>query len=276
MIGIVGSSGQLGSALIRVLPGAIPLPRSVLDLSKPNQLRTGLEEIHCDTLINCAAYTAVDRAETDESAARLVNAESVGVMAAWAQERSTRFVTISTDYVFDGLKGRPYVESDETNPMTAYGRTKLAGEQLALAANPDCLILRTAWLMSGTHRNFISTILGLAKDGPVSVVDDQRGSPTFANDLAIHTVRLLESQASGIVHATNQGSTTWFGLARAAAVLAGIDPERIQACSTEEFPRPARRPANSVLVSERYAGVEPMPPWKASLPEVVAGVLSWN
>lgn len=275
MIGIVGSSGQLGSALMGLLPGAIPLPRSVLDLSKPGQLRIALEEIRCDTLINCAAYTAVDRAETDEPAARSVNAESVEVMASWAQERNTRFVTYSTDYVFDGLKGRPYVESDETNPVTAYGRTKLAGEQLALAANPDCLILRTAWLMSGTHRNFISTILRLAKDGSVSVVDDQRGSPTFANDLAIHTVRLLEAQASGIVHATNQGSTTWFGLARAAAALAEIDPERIQPCSTEEFPRPARRPANSVLVSERYTQMESMPFWEASLRDAVEGVLSW-
>ena len=275
MIAVTGVTGQLGAAFLRAIPDAVGLNRQALDLSLPETVSEALETLEVSTLINCGAYTAVDAAETDEAAARAVNAESVGIMAAWAKRRNVKLVTYSTDYVFDGRAQQPYVESDEPNPASAYGRTKLRGEELALGNNEETLIIRTAWVLSGSHRSFISTILGLVREKPISVVNDQRGCPTFVDDLAAHTLRLLDLDATGIVHATNQGSTTWFGLARAAVELAGMDPSRVSPCSTDEFPRPAPRPANSQLHSERYVEVAKMPPWEHSLPEAVDQILSW-
>lgn len=275
MIVIAGAAGQLGSAFVRLLPDASGQTRSNLDLAAPDEMRDRLDELRCDLLINCAAYTAVDQAEADEPTAMTVNAHAVGVMAQWAKERSVRFVTYSTDYVFDGSKVGPYVESDAPNPQSVYGRSKLLGEQLTLNANPDALIVRTSWVISGTHPNFVSTILRLARDKPVGVVDDQHGSPTIAADLAAHTLRLLDVSATGLVHATNRGETTWFGLAQEAADLAGIDRDRITPCTTADFPRPAPRPANSILASERYPLAGEMPVWSDSLPGVVDGVLGW-
>ncbi|MBK5267923.1 MAG: dTDP-4-dehydrorhamnose reductase [Acidimicrobiia bacterium] len=275
MIAVTGATGQLGSAFLRLLPDAAGLTRADLDLTRPDLLRERLDRLHCDTLINCAAYTAVDQAETDEPTAEAVNARSVEVMARWAADRSARLVTYSTDYVFDGTKSGAYVESDLPNPQSAYGRTKLLGEQVATQANPDCLVVRTSWVISGTHPSFVSTILRLVRERPISVVDDQHGSPTLADDLASHTLRLLDIAATGLVHATNEGATTWFHLAQAAAELAGIEPDRISPCTTAEFPRPAPRPANSLLVSERYPDVGPMPPWRESLPSAVEQILTW-
>lgn len=275
MIAVTGATGQLGSAFLRLLPDASGLTRADLDLTRPDLLRERLDRLRCDTLINCAAYTAVDQAETDESTAEAVNALSVKVMAEWAADRSVRLVTYSTDYVFDGTKSGPYVESDLPNPQSAYGRTKLLGEQLATDANPDCLVVRTSWVISGTHPNFVSTILRLVRERPISVVDDQHGSPTLADDLASHTLRLLDIAASGLVHATNEGATTWFRLAQAAAELAGIEPDRISPCTTAEFPRPAPRPANSLLASERYPEVGRLRPWRESLPSAVEQILTW-
>ena len=260
---------------MRMLPNAVGLTRSEVDLSDPGALRRSLDKLSCETLVNCAAYTAVDDAETDESAAKVVNADSVGIMADWAATRAVRFVTFSTDYVFDGSKVGAYVESDSPNPESAYGRTKLAGEQLVREANPDALILRTAWVISGTHPNFVATILRLAREKEISVVDDQHGSPTIADDLAHHAMQLVNAGATGVVHATNPGATTWYGLARAAAELAGLDFDRISPCTTADFPRPAPRPANSLLVSGRYEQVGVMPEWRASLPAVVEGILNW-
>lgn len=275
MILVTGASGQVGSAFVRLLPEAIGLTRSEVDLSDPGALRRSLDNLSCDVLINCAAYTAVDDAETDEPAAMVVNAESVGIMADWAATRGVRFVTFSTDYVFDGSKAGAYVESDTPNPKSVYGRTKLAGEQLAREANSDALIVRTAWVISGTHPNFVATILRLAREREISVVNDQHGSPTIADDLARHSMRLVNAGATGVVHATNPGATTWYGLARASAELAGLDVDRISPCTTSDFPRPAPRPANSLLISERYEQVGSMPNWRDSLPAVVEGVLSW-
>jgi len=275
VIAVTGASGQVGSAFIRLLPNAVGLTRSEVDLSDPAALRRSLDKLSCETLVNCAAYTAVDDAETDEPAATAVNADSVGIMADWAATRAVRFVTFSTDYVFDGTKAGPYVESDSPNPKSAYGRTKLAGEQLVREANPDALIVRTAWVISGTHPNFVATILRLAREKDISVVNDQHGSPTIADDLARHSMQLVNAGATGVVHATNPGVTTWYGLARAAAELAGLDVDRISPCTTADFPRPAPRPANSLLVSERYEQVGVMPDWQDSLPEVVEGILTW-
>jgi dTDP-4-dehydrorhamnose reductase len=279
MIGTVvtGSTGQLGTAFRPLLPDAVFLTRSDLDLSAVDRIGTTLDSLNPEMLINCAAYTAVDAAETDQAAAFTVNAAAVEAMAAWCATRGARFVTFSTDYVFDGTANRPYAESDPTCPINAYGRTKEAGERLALAANPASLIIRTSWLISGTHRNFVSAILDRARHGTVRVVDDQHGCPTIADDLAACTLRALTADATGILHLTNQGATTWYELARRAVELAGVDPSMVEPTTSEAFPRPALRPRWSVLDSERLEQLnqEPLPPWQYSMPSVVERVLGW-
>jgi dTDP-4-dehydrorhamnose reductase len=178
--------------------------------------------------------------------------------------------------VFDGRAGRPYLESDETNPISAYGRSKLAGEQLALGANPAALVIRTSWLISGTHPNFVATMLRMAEEGrPSRVVNDQYGCPTVARDLARATLTAIEAEVSGVLHLTNQGPTTWFDLAQASIRSAGLDPDMVTACTTAEYPTAATRPAYSVLGSERASqlGLD-LPEWIESLPDVVAELLS--
>ena len=275
MILVTGASGQLATAFRSLLPSARFLSRGDLDLSKPNEVAPLLDDLRPELLINCAAYTAVDAAESDEEAARAVNAFSAGEMAGWAARHDAKLVTFSTDYVFDGSSPQPYVESSIPNPMSAYGRTKLEGERLVTAACPTALIVRTSWVISGTHSNFVSTMLGLVVDRELRVVDDQRGCPTISDDLAAATMAALDADAAGVLHLTNSGATTWYGLARAAVDMAGYDPDRISPCTTEEFPRPAPRPANSELGSERLAelGLAPLPAWEASLPGVVASTL---
>lgn len=201
----------------------------------------------------------------------MVNGESVGVMARWAEAHDALFVTFSTDYVFDGVGTRPYVESDPTDPVNAYGRSKLAGELATVDAGGRSLIVRTSWVISGTHPNFVATMLRLARERELRVVDDQRGCPTVVDDLAAATLRAIEAEATGHLHLTNQGDTTWFELARTAVELAGIHG-RIDPCPTSEYPTPATRPAYSVLGSERVEalGIEPLAHWRESLPGVVA------
>ena len=278
MILVTGGTGQLGAAFRSLIPGGVFPGREALDLSRPGTLVDAVDALDPDAIINCAAYTAVDAAEDDEETARIVNAVAVGELARCAARRSTPLVTFSTDYVFDGTAGRPYVESDPTSPINAYGRSKLAGERLALEAHPGAFVVRTSWVMSATHPNFLLSILRRATgdDGEIGVVDDQHGSPTFVDDLARSVLQALERGGSGLLHLTNTGSTTWFGLARKAVEMAGLDPERIVPITTAEYPRPARRPAYSVLGSERLAGLglDPLPAWQESLPGVVHGLMS--
>jgi dTDP-4-dehydrorhamnose reductase len=225
-------------------------------------------------IVNCAAYTAVDRAEQEEAIATVINGAAVGVMAEYAALARIPIVTYSTDYVFPGTSEKSYLESDATAPVNAYGRSKLAGEQLALSSYPGALVIRTSWVISGTHPNFVATMLRLASEQEeLNVVDDQMGCPTIASDLAAATAQALSVGASGVVHLTNQGATTWFHLARAAVNLAGRDSNKIRPCTTAEFPTPAARPAFSVLGSERREplGIDALPHWRSSLPSVVAG-----
>jgi dTDP-4-dehydrorhamnose reductase len=184
-------------------------------------------------------------------------------------------VTYSTDYVFDGTARQPYVESSPTAPINAYGRTKLEGEELALGHHPRSLIVRTSWVISGTHSNFVGTMINLARRQDLTVVDDQVGCPTVADDLAAATLAALDEDATGILHLTNVGETTWYRLARQSLEIAGLDPERIQPCTTDDFPTKAARPVYSALGSERRetAGIPPLPSWQASLPGVVRGQL---
>jgi dTDP-4-dehydrorhamnose reductase len=273
VIVVTGVSGQLGSAFRRRLgDGARYLTRADLDLTDVASIRPVIEELRPAVVVSCAAYTAVDRAEEDGEMARLVNATAVEELATVTKDIGARLVTFSTDYVFDGTKEGPYVETDEPHPINAYGRTKLEGERLALAANPQTLVIRTSWVLSGTHPNFAATMLQLVAAGQVSVVDDQRGHPTLVDDLVAATLDAVEVGATGTLHITNRGTTTWFGLAREIAELAGLDVDRVQRVSTDEFPRPAPRPANSVLDSVRFdeLGLAPLPDYHQSLDQAVA------
>jgi len=269
---VTGAAGQLGSAFRRRLGDeARYLTIDDLDLADTSKIGEVITGFDPTMVINCAAYTAVDRAEDDEETARAVNATAVGELAAATAAAGATFVTFSTDYVFDGTKDGPYTEDDQPSPINAYGRTKREGERAAIAANPQALVIRTSWLMSGTHPNFASTMLRLIGEGTVQVVDDQRGHPTFVNDLAQGTLAALDAGASGVLHLTNGGVTTWYGLAREIAAVAGLDVERVQPTSTREFPRPAARPANSVLDSIRLEelGLDPLPDYGESLQSAV-------
>jgi dTDP-4-dehydrorhamnose reductase len=262
VIAVLGSGGQLGSAFARLLGDeASLLTRSDLDLRNHDGIRAWVQSARPAVILNCAAYTAVDAAESDQHMARAVNALAVGALAQACSVTGTRLVTFSTDYVFNGRKETPYVESDPPDPLNVYGATKSEGESLAFALGTDVLIVRTSWVMSGTHPSFLSKMLELIAAGSVRVVDDQRGRPTFVDDLAVGTMSALETEATGLLHLTNEGDTTWFELARQIAELAGLDPGRVEPCTSEEFPRPAQRPHNSRLDSERRdpLGLAPLP-----------------
>jgi dTDP-4-dehydrorhamnose reductase len=275
VIVVTGALGQLGTAFrARLCDDAQYLDIDEVDLTDAAAIRPALTALEPTLVINCAAYTAVDQAEEDEATARLINATAVGELAAVSHDLEAGFVTFSTDYVFDGTNPDPYVETDDPNPISAYGRTKLEGEGLAVAAHPGALVIRTSWLMSGTHPNFAATMLRLIADGRVQVVDDQTGHPTFVDDLAAATLAAVDVGASGILHLTNQGTTTWFGLAREIAELAGLDVERVQPVGTDAFPRPAPRPANSVLDSQRLSGLglSALPDYHMSLAAALKGL----
>jgi len=271
---VTGGSGQLGTALSRLWPDAFYPSSSELDLARPDDLFEQVAKWKPALIVNCAAYTQVDHAEHHEATAFAVNGVAVGELARYAHEHGVPFVTFSTDYVFAGNGTRPYVESDPTAPINAYGRTKLEGELRALQY-PTSLVIRTSWVISGTHGNFVETMLRLVPDRELRVVNDQSGCPTIADDLAAATIRSLDARVTGILHMVNPPATTWFGLARKAVELAGFDPERISPCTTAEYPLPAPRPAYSVLGSERLdpLGVAPLPSWHESLGPVVAALL---
>ena len=271
---LLGASGQVGSAFRGLLSDFHSLSHDEVDLASltRSRAREVLSDTTPDLVINCAAYTAVDKAEEEEDLATAVNGEAVGVLAEVTAEHGLPLVTFSTDYVFDGSGTTPYLESDATEPVNAYGRSKLVGEKLALEANPHALVIRTSWVISGTHPNFVATMLRLASEGrELTVVDDQHGRPTVAGDLARAALDAVEKGASGVLHLTNEGTTTWFGLARSSIELAGLDPGLIQPCQTEDYPTPAARPAYSVLASERRdaLGVGQLPHWRDSLPTLV-------
>jgi dTDP-4-dehydrorhamnose reductase len=275
VIVVTGAAGQLGTAFRNMIPDAVFLTRAELDLSHPDGLHQKLNEIRPDTIVNCAAYTAVDRAEEEADLARVVNGVAVGELARWVDANGATLVTYSTDYVFPGTGTRPYLESDPTAPVNAYGWSKLEGEGAALSRS-GVLVIRTSWVVSATHSNFVATMIRNARERVLRVVDDQKGCPTIAGDLAKATIDALEAGATGLLHLTNQGETTWFELARESVGLAGLDPTRITPIRTADYPTPARRPAYSVLGSERreQLGIDPLPPWRQSLPAVVEGLVA--
>ncbi|MCL2468402.1 MAG: dTDP-4-dehydrorhamnose reductase [Micrococcales bacterium] len=258
---------MLGTDLVEVATAAGHVVRGVdqgeADITVPGSLDRELAGV--DVVVNCAAWTAVDAAEDNEPAAFAANAVGAGLVARSAATAGARMVQISTDYVFDGHASAPYGEDDPVAPRTAYGRTKAAGEWAVRAYAPDHLVVRTAWLYGAHGPCFPRTITRLAAErGTVAVVDDQVGQPTWTVDLADLVVRLVDAGApAGTYHGTSSGQVSWFGLARACAASAGLDPQAVTATTSEHFVRPAERPAYSVLGHRALgqAGVQPVGDW---------------
>jgi dTDP-4-dehydrorhamnose reductase len=278
---VTGGGGQLATAFADALPGDVFLSREEsLDIRDAAAVRTAVRAFAPEVILHTAAYTNVDGAEADEATATAINAGGTRNLVSAVRGTNTRLVYFSTDYVFDGRKAAPYVESDETNPLGAYGRSKLAGEREALAWVRG-IVVRTAWLYSATGRNFVRTILaaaqqrlaaGLARPEPLRVVDDQVGSPTYARHLAIAVGDALEAGLQpGLYHMAGAGSCSWFELAREIVQLAGLEVEVVP-ISTAEAGRPAPRPAFSVLASER--GGASLPSWLDGVRQCVDELLS--
>ncbi len=251
---VTGSNGQLGKEL-KQLESSFPqyefvfLSREDLPIHHFELLRNFFKGYHPQYLINCAAYTAVDRAETEKELAFQVNAEAVGVMAAVCKEYNTKLIHISTDYVFDGTATKPYTEEAPTNPQSVYGASKLEGEQEALQFNPDTIIIRTAWVYSEFGKNFVKTMLKLMSEKEeISVVADQVGSPTYAANLAQAILAIVSSAnwQPGIYHYTDEGIISWYEFALAIKEITGSTC-RVNPISTTAYPTPAKRPAYSVL-----------------------------
>ena len=277
---VTGAAGMLGQDLQKVLAGrdVTALSRAELDVTDRDAVLAAVAG-H-DVVLNASAFTNVDGAETHEDAAFAVNATGVENLALAALEHGAKLVTISTDYVFHGDGTVPYAEGAPRDPLNAYGRSKAAGEELAIAAHPNgAFVVRTAWLYGAGGPNFATTMLRLAaSNDTVSVVNDQLGQPTWTADLAEQLVTLADSDApAGIYHATNAGETSWFGFARAVFEEAGLDPERVRPTDSATFVRPAPRPAYSVLGHDGWlaAGLSPLRGWREALAAAAAaGVLA--
>jgi len=247
-------------------------PRTELDITDREGCARTIEAIRPDVVINAAAMTNVDLCESSFEEAWTVNGEAPGFLAEAAARTGTLLVHFSTDYVFDGLTTKPYVEEDLPNPRTAYGRSKLHGENQIRKLCPRHLILRTSWVFGCHGRNFIRTIVTAAqKGGPLRVVSDQIGSPTYTRDLASYTRRLVEAGKTGLYHLTNSGSCSWHELASRALHWAGLGQVPVIPVTTAEFPRPAPRPAYSVLANARLCREGfPLPrPWHEAAEEYV-------
>ena len=279
MIVVTGASGQLGTAFRRGLgTDAVYLTHAELDLAQPDRMKAALAAFRPAVVLNCAAYTAVDRAESEPAEARTVNADAVGRLAEMTRALGARLVTFSTDYVFDGSARAPYTEASPTRPVNEYGRSKRLGEEAALAAGDHVLIVRTSWLLSGTHDNFATAILKKARAGGVRVVDDQVGRPTLVDDLVAATLAAVHAGANGVLHLTNGGPPrTWFDVARSVLTLAGADASSLTPCSTADYPTAAPRPAYSVLDSARLDrfGLEPIGDPEPGLERAVKELLTW-
>jgi len=241
-----------------------------VDVTEPGAVREAVMEQQPQAIINCAAYTDVDGAEEDPESAMRVNGEAAGHIAAAAQAVGARVVYLSTDYVFDGTKGVPYGESDPPNPLSAYGRSKLAGEQATVAANERHFVVRSSWLFGAHGRNFVDTMLGLGQElGEVVVVRDQVGCPTYTGHLAEALVRLADTRAYGVHHIAAAGHCSWYEFAQEIFRQAGIDC-RVLSCTTEETGRPAPRPSFAPLDTEFGGQAMRLPAWQEGLASYLA------
>lgn len=287
---ITGRSGQLATGLEAALPAqgfeALLVGQPEFAFDKPETVIAAFHTLKPDAVVNCAAWTAVDAAEDEEAAAFRANALGPALLGRLTRDAGIPIIQISTDYVYDGLKGAPYLESDVPNPLGAYGRTKLAGEWAAQAANPRCIVLRTAWVFAPMGRNFLRTMLALGEQRPeLRVVADQWGSPTAAPDLADAIAAILvhirsagwRDDFAGTYHATGGGFTNWHSFAEAifteAAQHGGPRP-KVYPITTADYPTKAKRPADGRLDNGKLSRVFglALPPWEAGLKRVMAAL----
>ncbi|MBQ3268071.1 MAG: dTDP-4-dehydrorhamnose reductase [Atopobiaceae bacterium] len=292
---VTGCKGQLGNELRRLLEtgeaeiGPIPaelvgteatyIDVDQLDITDEAAVEAFFSAHEFDAVINCAAFTNVDGCEKAEDVAYRVNALGPQNLARACAAQGATFVQVSTDYVFPGTEPGERVEDDPTGPISAYGRTKLAGEQLSLAANPRTFVVRTAWLYGYVGRNFVKTMLRLARElGGMTVVDDQLGNPTSANDLAYELLKLILTDDYGIYHCTNNGICSWAQFTRAIVEGAGYDPDIVIPCTSDEYaaahPDAACRPLFSALRNEHLARTigDEMRPWRDALATFLANL----
>jgi dTDP-4-dehydrorhamnose reductase len=251
---VFGAGGMLGRDVVRAAESAnhevVALDLPEVDITDTRAVAACVRRAAPAAVVNCAAYTNVDGAEAEESEALRVNAEGARNVASAAAEAGAVVLYLSTDYVFDGSNSEPYVESDEPRPLSAYGRSKLAGETETVAANPRHYVVRSSWLFGTGGRNFVETMLSLAREqGRAVVVRDQVGSPTYTGHLADGLVRLLDTRAFGLHHMAGAGQCSWYEFALEIFEQAGVECH-VLSCTTEEFARPAPRPAHSVLATE--------------------------
>lgn len=283
---VIGCNGQVGWELVRCLQPLgeiIAADRRQIDLSNPDDINVALSNISPDIIVNAAAYTAVDKAEDNEAEANLINGHVPGLLATAAKQMGALLVHYSTDYVFDGKKSGPYTEDDIPNPISAYGRSKLMGEEAIQAIDVDYIILRTSWVYAARGGNFLRTILRLAQErDELRIVADQTGAPTWARLIAESTAHVIrqsqieranDSFQSGLYHLTAVGETTWCGFAQAIVEQAHCLPDfpimlnEIKPIPSQDYPTPAQRPMNSCLTTaklEKYFGLR-MPVWSTGL-----------
>lgn len=274
---VTGAGGQLGKDVIRLFAQAglqvLPCDRDTLDITNGEMCLARVAEFKPDVVIHCAAYTAVDQAETDIDAAYAVNTVGTRNMVLAAEQVKAKFCYISTDYVFDGTASSPYHEYDNTNPQSVYGKSKRAGEILVKSLSSAFFIVRTSWVYGVHGNNFVKTMLKLGQEKTMlNVVDDQKGSPTYTVDLAEFLLELVQTEKYGIYHTSNAGECTWYEFAKAIFaeaenILGTSYSVKVEPCTTEDFPRPAPRPHNSVLehLSIRTNGLNDLRPWLEGL-----------
>ena len=274
---VTGVSGQLGGEVVTEFKQlgheVIAADRHMLDFMQPAQAAALIRSEQPDWVINCAAYTQVDQAESEPEAAFTVNRDTPAQLAQAVAEYGGRLLQVSTDFVFDGRQTRPYVEDDAPNPLGVYGQSKLEGEQVVQAALPTATLLRTAWVYGAHGHNFVKTMLRLAGEGkPLRVVSDQTGAPTWTTDIVAAITALVDRQAVGVFHFTAAGETSWHGFAcaileEASRIGFDIKTDSVAPIPTAEYPTPATRPAYSVLNTDKIKPLlsAPVPKWRDSL-----------
>jgi dTDP-4-dehydrorhamnose reductase len=276
---VTGGSGQVGGAVVAAAEShgfSVSAPgRDVLDLADPVSIAAAIATEPWDVVINCAAYTAVDKAESEPAVAHRINATAPGILARESARLSVPIIHVSTDYVFDGTKSGTYVEADPLAPLGVYGVSKLAGEAAVRDGNPRHAIVRTAWVLSATGANFINTMLRLAEARDIlGVVNDQTGCPTSAADIANALLTIAKTDRVGTWHFVNSGAATWHDLAAfvfARSSQAGLTVPVLNAITTADYPTPARRPANSQLDTRKFAqdfGYPPRP-WQDAVADIL-------
>lgn len=279
---VTGAEGQVGSEL----PGALArsgfddvmvATRAAIDLSDAAATRAGVKEAAPDVVVNCAAYNAVDQAEAEPEVAMAINGVAPGVLAEACRDRGAHLIHISTDYVFSGDKGEPYDEDDAPAPVSAYGRSKLAGEEAVAAVGGSTTLVRAALVFGRVGRSLVELIATKARAGePLTMVDDQRGSPTHAADLAGTLAEMARRRIEGLFHVTNAGDCSPYELAQLVVGVLGLEGASVERTTAAAFGRPAARPANSALVSTRLepAGLEPLRPYEEAVRERVSELVA--